>query len=249
MAMTRLEHGSLVGLFCAALALQIVSVVPCHAQGRVSGVAFGDAAWNVSDYRAPDSLAFRFRRVQFTFDNDLDSLFAIRFQLEADENELTSKGRIAPYIKQAWLRWSGLGSVGDLLMGLQPTPLAVVAEGIWGYRSLEKTILDLHGLGGTTDMGVALQQVPTAPRPLGWHLMVMNGNGLKPENNSSKKVALSVPVRLNEWVIEAMADFEGEPGPADKWTAKLFTGWQNGANAFGLESFRRVNGAAGIAGA
>ena len=248
MIMTRLAHRIVAGLFWATLAIPIVSSGPSHAQGRIAGAAFADAAWNVSGYRAPDSLAFRFRRVQFTFDNDLDSLFAIRFQLEVDESDVTSKGRSAAYLKQAWLRRSGLGMVGDLYLGLQPTPLAALAEGVWGYRSLEKTILDLNGLGAVTDMGVALQRLPTPAHSLGWHLMVMNGSGLKPENNNSKKVALSVPMRKNAWVIEGMMDFEGEPGPRDKWTAKLFAGWQKGANAFGLESFRRVNAAAGIAG-
>lgn len=233
----------------AACAVLCACAPPARAQGRLSGVVFADAAWNAAGYRAPDSVAFRLRRVQFTFDNDLDSLYSVRFQLEADEKELTSSGKTTVFLKQAWLRRAHLGAAGDLVMGLSPTPLWTLDEALWGYRSLEKTILDLNGFGSATDMGVALQRAPGAGHPLGWHLMVANGNGQKPENDDAKKFMLSVPVRAGDWVFEGVGDFEGRPGPRDRWTAKLLAGWQRGASAFGIEGFRRVDAAAGTAGA
>lgn len=233
----------------AALSLSCLAPLPVRAQGRLSGTVFADAAWNAADHRAADSLAFRFRRVQLTFDNDLDSAFAVRFQIEADDGDLTSRGKMAFFVKQAWLRWARLGAAGDLTLGLATTPTWSVAEGAWGYRSLEKNILDLNGLGASTDIGLALQRAPSPARPLGWHLMLSNGNGQKPENDRAKKVALSVPVRAGDWLLEAMGDFEGEPGPRDRWTVKLLAAWQGEAGACGLEGFRRVNAAAGAAGA
>src|SRR5512143_2069542 len=89
----------------AALLLAALTLSPAHAQVRVSGMVFADAQHQLHGYSVPsDSSSFRFRRVQFTADQDLDSLFASRVQLEADESELTSKGKTTVFLKQAWLR-------------------------------------------------------------------------------------------------------------------------------------------------
>jgi len=114
---------------------------------------------------------------------------------------------------------------------------------------VEKTVLDLQGLGFATDLGVALQRTPGAGHALGWHLMLANDSGQKPENNASKKLSLSVPWRAGHFVFEGMGDFTGEAGPRDRWTTRLFGGWQHGRDAAGVEVFQRVNAAAGVAGA
>lgn len=236
-------------LGCAALLVALM-VAPAHAQARFSGMVFADAQDALHSAAVPaDSSTFRFRRVQFTVDEDLDSVFAVRLQLEADNDELTSKGKFGVFVKQAWLRWSHLGVLGDLYMGLATTPTWSVAESYWGYRSLEKTVLDLQGLGVASDLGVSLLRSPAPGHALGWHLMLSNGSGQKPENNASKKLALSLPYRFGDFVLEGMGDFEGETGPRDKWTVKLLGGWQKNADAAGVEAFRRVNAAAGVAGA
>lgn len=211
-------------------------------------MVFADAQHQLHGAVVPsDSSSFRFRRVQLTVDHDLDSVFTARVQLEADENELTSKGKSATFLKQVWLRGSHLGSVGDLTMGLSPTPAWGLTEGFWGYRSIEKTVLDLQGLGSATDMGVSLQRMPSAAHPIGWHIMLSNGNGQKPENSAGKKLALSVPYRLGDVTLEAMADYEDERGTADRWTTKAFVGWKHADDAAGIEVYRRVNARAGAA--
>lgn len=236
-------------LTAAGFAL-LLAAASAHAQARVSGMVFADAQYQMKGTSVPaDSSSFRFRRVQFTVDQDLDTTFAVRLQLEADENELTSKGKTTTFLKQAWLRWGHLRGAGDLYMGLSPTPTWQVAEGLWGYRSLEKTVLDLQGLGSATDMGVAIQRVPTAARPLGWHLMLSNGNGQKPENSAGKKLMLSVPYKHGDLTLEGMADYEDERGTRDRWTAKALVGWSKNADALGVEVYRRVNANAGLANA
>ncbi len=220
------------------------------AQPRVSGTVFADFQDQLHGTAVPvDSSSFRFRRVQFTVDQDLDSVFSARVQLEADDNELTSKGKSATFLKQVWLRWSHVGAFGDLYMGLSTTPTWSIAEGVWGYRSLEKTVLDVQGLGSATDMGVALQRAPSAAHPLGWHLMLSNGNGQKPENTAGKKLALSLPYRVGDLTLEGMGDFEDERGTHDRWTVKALAGWQHASDALGVELYRRVNANAGVANA
>lgn len=246
--MCRSPRSSLV-VACAVL-LATAFAVPAQGQARLSGMVFADFQAALQGYSAPsDSSSFRFRRVQFTLDQDLDSVFAVRLQFEADDNELTSKGKSAAFLKQVWLRWHEFGPLGNLTMGMSLTPTWTLVESYWGYRSLEKTLLDFQGFGAATDIGVALQKAPAPGHPLGWHLMAANGNGQKPENNASKKLMLSVPLQLGNFVIEGMGDFEGETGPHDKWTAQGFAGWQKGPDAAGVQVFRRVNAAAGVGGA
>lgn len=236
-----------VALLLASFAV-VVLAVPVVAQPRVSGMVFADAQHQLHGTSVPaDSSSFRFRRVQLTVDHDLDSVFSARVQLEADDNELTGKGKSATFLKQVWLRWSHLGVFGDLTMGLSPTPTWSTAEGFWGYRSLDKTVLDVQGLGASTDMGVALQRAASAAHPLGWHLMLSNGGGQKPENSAGKKLALSVPYRFGDVTLEAMADYEDERGTTDRWTTKAFVGWQHADDAAGIELYRRVNARAGAA--
>ena len=233
-------------LFAALPAALFVS--PAGAQPRISGMVFADAQDQLHGAAVPaDSSSFRFRRVQLTVDHDLDSVFTARFQLEADDNELTSKGKSTVFLKQVWLRWSHLGSFGDLYMGLSQSPTWAIAENFWGYRSLEKTVLDAQGLGVATDMGVALQRAPSAAHPLGWHLMLSNGNGQKPENSAGKKVSLSLPYRIGDVLLEAMGDYEDERGTADRYTTKAFIGWQHANEGAALEVYRRVNARAGAA--
>src|SRR5262249_61742809 len=67
--------------------------------------------------------------------------------------------------------------------------------------------------------------------------------------DAAKRVALAVPVRLGDFVLEGLGDFCGTAGPRDRWTAKLFAGWQHGVNAAGTEIYERVNASAGVGGA
>ncbi len=234
---------------CAALLIG-APALPAHAQARISGMVFADAQHQLHGFAVPaDSSSFRFRRVQLTVDQDLDTTFAVRLQLEADENELTSKGKTTVFVKQAWLRWGHLGGLGDLYMGLSQAPTWALAESYWGYRSLEKTVLDLQGFGFATDMGVALLRAPSATHALGWHLMLSNGTGQKPENSAGKKLTLAVPYRFGDFVVEGMGDFEDERGTRDRWTTRVLGGWQHGTDALGVELYRRVNANAGVANA
>lgn len=213
---------------------------------RFSGMVYADALVALQGNSVPaDSSSFRFRRVQFTYDQDVDSVFSLRFQIEADDANLSSGGRSAPYLKQAFLRWSHLGVAGDLFMGLSPTPTWRTVEEHWGYRSLEKTLLDLRGAGVPTDLGVGLFRAVPAGGGFGHHLMVANGSGQKPEQNASKKFSLALPVRLGAWQAEALGEFEGESGPRDRYTTRLFAGWLRGDVAVGAEVAQLVLGAAG----
>jgi hypothetical protein len=192
---------------------------------------------------------FRFRRIQLTYDADLDSLHAVRLTLEADETEQTTPGlRDAVFIKQAYLTRRAVWGLGSLFAGIAPTPLWRTSEQVWGYRSVEKTLLDRNAMGFPTDFGLALLAPPTAQRALGWHLMFANGAGPRRETNRAKRATLSVPLVVQSLVIEGVWDFEGGPADRDRYLLKLFAGWQGEHLGIGLETFRRVLKNSGLSG-
>ena len=240
---------SLVTHLFAALVAVLSSAQFVSAQPRLSGQVFADALAARQGYSVPaDSSAFRFRRLQVTAAQALDTTFSVQVQLEVDDGELTSQGKSAAFMKQAWLRWAHLRGLGDLTAGLSTTPTWDLSEAYWGYRSIEKTVMDLQGLGFSTDIGVSLRRAPVPMHAVGWFVMLSNDNGQRPENDDTKRLSLSVPWRRGDFVFEGLADVTPASGPLDRWTGKLFVGWQKGPNAAGVETYERVNAAAGVNG-
>ena len=214
-----------------------------------SGMVFADGFVAFEGSSAPaDSSAFRFRRVQLSYDQQLDSVFSLRIQIEADDANLSSDGRYVPYLKQSYLRWADMGGLGDLDMGLAVTPTWRTVEEHWGYRSLERTLLDLRGAGIPTDLGVALRRAVPERGGVGYHFMLANGSGTRPERNSGKKASLALPVRSGQWQAEILGEYETAIGPGDRYTTRLFAGWLRGTTAVGAEVAQLVVGGAGPSG-
>ncbi len=158
-------------LFLALVVAATVGVSGAFAQGKFSGLMFGDYFYNVardSSFNGAgqknaavggqkDLQAFQFRRIYFTYDNDISETFTTRFRLEADQAALTGNGKITTYVKDAWLRWKNIFNGSDFYFGIQPTSAYEISEAAWGYRSLEKTIMDLRGIVPSRELGVALR--------------------------------------------------------------------------------------------
>ncbi len=93
--------------------------------------------------------------------SDMTTISAKIFQLSyywLTKVNNASDGHRTVFIKAANLRWKNIFHNGDLVMGQMSTPtFATTSEPVWGYRSLEKTIMDMRKIGGSNDVGVSLQ--------------------------------------------------------------------------------------------
>ena len=169
-------------------------------QGKFSGYMIGDYFYNVhrdgglgtlSNVATPGSTAmqaFQFRRIYFAYDNDVSEKFTSRFRLEADQAALTGDGKITTFVKDAYLRWKNIFGSSDFLFGLQPTPAFEVSEAAWGYRSIEKTIMDLRKIVDSRDLGISLKGKLTQDGMVNYWVMIANGAGTsKPENDKYKR--------------------------------------------------------------
>ena len=219
--------------------------------GKIKGYMFGDyyyvLAADEADAKQPHKRnAFQFRRLYFTYQKDIAADFAIRFRLEAKDAGFAQGAKMEPFVKHGYLQWKkGLGDA-DVYLGLSGTPTWAVAEKVWGYRSIAKTVLDWNKIGSSADLGAALKG---AAGQLSYHLMVGNGPGQKPEDDHGKKFYGSLSFKaVDRLVLEGYADFNARPAGRNERTFKGFVGWQGAKGKVGLEAFSRTNEQAGAGG-
>ena len=150
---------------------------------RLWGYAFGDMYYNAhadATNRGAETMyngvptyrnAFQFRRVYLGYDYDISQKFTAEVLLASEPNANTGvngttsiqngdnlvDNKQAFFIKNAYLRVKDVWTGTDLIIGEQPTIITGIADQVWGYRFIEKTISDIHKLANTYDIGASLQ--------------------------------------------------------------------------------------------
>jgi hypothetical protein len=240
-----------------SLLFLIMPLSLCQEQtgGRFHGLIVGDYFYkaggdlqqygdSLSQYSQPipkDFQGFQIRRIHFFYDYSISGNFFTRFQLEGNNKSLDPGGRQGLYVKTAYGEWKNLFSGSNLLLGLVPTPIWASVEEIWGYRSVEKTITDFRNVGSGSDMGVLLRGTIPATLPLNYSLMLGNGNSQKPENNKYKKYYATFSASpIQNFSIEAYADYEPAAQDKDNNTIKFFLSYLEQDRMFGIEIFEQV---------
>jgi hypothetical protein len=206
------------------------------AEGKISGYMFGDYYYHVSG-PAEKQNGFQFRRVYFTHDAKWSDKVSGRFRLEANDAGFGKKERMVPYVKESSLTWKQ--DQGSLSAGLVPTLTWALQEKVWGYRSIEKTIMDLRGKGSASDLGVAWMRKLGSSSSLS--LMLSNGNGTSAETDNDKKLAVQALTKLGGLDAKLYADMQPQKGGADQTTLAGFVG--KGGEGFhgGVEGFYRID--------
>lgn len=266
-----LAIAQLIASGAAAQTAQVTSTPPDFPRGRISGVIFGDAYYNVTgdpghSYNssgadtakanidgspfasgAPkligrDLNGFQLRRVYFQADNDLSVKYATRVRLEIDGKSLTSDGKIGVNVKGAYVMAKNVIPRGTFSFGVLTTPIFENTDEFWQYRSIEKSIADFRGIGSSADLGVGLKGYLDGAHRIGYSAMLGNGLGQKPEDNRYKKFYLLVPLRPTEDLrIEPYFDYEGAAGGKEKATFKVLVGYELKKASLGVEVLDRVN--------
>ncbi|MDZ7291865.1 MAG: hypothetical protein ONB44_16355 [candidate division KSB1 bacterium] len=215
-------------------------------EGKISGYMFGDYFYEFSH---PDSATdalnrngFQFRRIYFTYDRELSERFAVRFRLEMNSPDFGKSDPMTPYIKHAYLSWKKLIPASQLYFGVSPTPTWNVSEEVWGYRSVEKTIMDLRKVASSSDFGLALQGKIGKAGVLNYHLMIANGAGTKGETDKNKRVYLNVPIKIQKaYYLVPYFDYEGGNDGKDKNLLAVFAGIQKPNFHGGVEVFQKTS--------
>ncbi|MBK9099909.1 MAG: hypothetical protein IPM14_17765 [bacterium] len=170
-----------------------------ESNGKFSGLMFGDYFYNILrdstidniNYKAlsgrKDLNGFQFRRIYFTYDYTISDQFSTRFRLESQTQVGVNNTIFLVFVKDAFLKWKDIFEGSSLIFGIQPPPSFDVAEGYWGYRSLERTIMDLRGIVSSRDFGAALKGRLNSSGTINYWLMYGNGAILDSETDKYKR--------------------------------------------------------------
>ncbi len=222
---------------------------------KFSGLMFGDYYYNVNnvDGNQENLNGFQFRRIYFTADIAVAESFDARFRTETDQsaNSNTSGGKLGVMIKDAYLKWKGIFSGSDMIFGLSPTPAFDISENAWGYRSLEKTIMDLNGIVSSRDLGVDLKGKITDAGTINYWVKIGNNASNGPETDKYKRYYALVQLKPVDgfqatiyYDYGAKADvtdaFDKTSKPNNAYVAALFLNYQMKTDfAIGFEGFTR----------
>jgi len=218
--------------------------------GKISGYIFGDYFYEFKNASATtDALnrnGFQFRRAYFTYDRNLSERFSVRFRLEMNSPDLFNRAdfgssdQLTPYIKHAYLNWNNFVPNGKLSFGLSNTPTFYVADEVWGYRSVEKTVMDLRRIASSADLGVALEGKLTKAGVLNYHVLVANGTGTRSETDKNKRVYVNTPIKIQgAYFLVPYFDYEGGTDGKSKNTVAFFAGVQKPGFHGGVEVFQK----------
>lgn len=128
--------------------------------------------------------AFHIRRAYLDFREKISDNFSIRVTTDASTS--SANGLINAHIKFAQMMWET--TLGQFIIGSQPTNYFGASQKNWGYRFIEKFPANLYGFDDTADLGISWRK--TSNRLL-IHLGAYNGTGFKkPENDSYKRISL-----------------------------------------------------------
>lgn len=227
--------------------------IQIHSQdkgGKLWGYVFGDYYFKASGDSTGGSLqyspypnsfqAFELRRAYLGYDYTFSDKFSSQFLLEGNDKILTST-RLGLFIKAALLEWRAFDNV-SFAVGIVPTPTFSWAlnEKFWNYRSIEKTIIDMRGLGIASDLGIAARGKFDKAGNYGFGLMIGNGNGQKPEINKYKKYYGTLFAKpVTGLSLEVYGDYEPNAGDKNKTTLKGFAGYQYKKFNIGVEVFQQ----------
>jgi len=205
------------------------------AEGKLSGYMFGDFYWVAGhDNKAyKGENGFWFRRIYFTYDRELDPDFSTRLRLEMANPDFTATSdTMKPFIKDAFLKWKRADHA--LFFGLWASPTWELVESHWGYRSVEKTPLDLFKFGGSRDFGAGA--MGKIGERLAYHVLAGNGSDTKSETDKQKKFYVSLSAEpATGLVVEAYGDFEtGATKNTNKYTLQGFAGLKGDAGRAGF---------------
>jgi hypothetical protein len=234
-----------------------IAKVEFKPSGKLWGYAFGDFLYkghtnvfNMSNTQyggtPKDFTSFEFRRIYLGYDYDISEHFSTQLLLAYEGATFTSDGNRSVYIKAANLRWKNIFHNADLVIGQMSTPtFATTSESVWGYRSLEKTIMDLRKIGGSNDLGISLQGKLNDKGDYGYNFMIGNGSGAKPEADKFKKFYGDVFAKFanQKILVDLGADNEwtqAKPYQKNKTTIKAFVAYQTTPITIGVEVFQQV---------
>ncbi|MDE2026000.1 MAG: hypothetical protein KGJ07_05885 [Patescibacteria group bacterium] len=142
--------------------------ISCYAFGDYAYMGHGDSAGRgvnteykgmgaANQIQHPDGIEIRRAYLQGDYNINLRFSGTVLLAYEGNYDGLTKRSM---FLKYAFVKWKQIFKGTDLKIVLQPTNSFATAyntEPLYQYRSVEKTLLDIHGIDASYDMGIMLE--------------------------------------------------------------------------------------------
>jgi hypothetical protein len=233
--------------------------------GKIWGYAFGDYGYKLhadAEKRGniqysklpPDYNSFNFRRIylgyDYQFSPNVSSQFLLAHESTAEANPgnpdvLTDNNR-AMYIKAMNIQFKNVIPRATIIAGQQATPtFATLVDGVWGYRSIEKSIADQRGVSSSTDLGVGVFGKIGRNENIGYDVLVGNNNGAKVENNNFKRLYTSLYAYFFDKKLVIQGNYEVgrmalNPVEKNFSTFKAFVAYKTSTTTVGIDAFKQL---------
>jgi len=203
------------------------------------------------------SNAFQLRRVYLGYDYNFAKNLSASVIL-ANEQTLLPNNQNTTYLKYAYVKWSNIWKGTDIVFGQFQTASYSADFGVsplWGYRAVERTILDMHNIDASTDLGISLQgkvwegKMETdsvKPSLIGYYLQLGNGSSATPESDPYKKVRVNLYTALfnQQLVVGVYGDYSNQqysPYHTSNTTFNAYASYRAPAFHIGVEVFQQTN--------
>lgn len=183
-------------------------------QVTFSGLMFGDYFYNASNHDSTieSKSGFWIRRAYLTADYKLDDKVSGRLNFEMNSTgDLKTASNLTPFIKDAWLKYqANLSGKDFFVFGLQPTPTFGFVENQWGFRPVEKSIIDLQGLRPARDFGLSYQGEASIVK---WNIFYGNNQSvnslISDIQKDTRRAYLSLQVKpIDDLTVELYSDMD-----------------------------------------
>jgi hypothetical protein len=201
--------------------------------------------------------AFQLRRVYLGYDYQFAKNLSASVVLAHEQTVIPGSNQNTVYLKYANVKWSNIFKNSDLVIGQYSTCSFATAgntEPLWGYRAIERTIMDMHNTDGSSDLGLSLQgkawsqQGPDSLKPMfiGYALQVGNGSSATPETDIFKKFRGNVYVSFlkQQLIIGLYGDYvtqQFSPYHTSNMTFKAYASYKTERFRIGAEVFQQTN--------
>lgn len=214
--------------------------------------------------------AFSLQRLYLGYDYFFNKKYSVHAIIAHEENAddaYTQKIVIDPelnrsfYLKYAYMECDDIFKGSTLTLGVIPTPgFGITEEPFWGYRPIDRTIMDMKAITGSNDMGVNLGGRLWSKKDdsgnenacVGYNFMVGNGTGSVPDNFAIlavytiwKKYYGDLYVRMlhDKLVLDLYGDgrtLELNPFHSSIITGRAFLGYKTKKFNIGVEYFKQT---------
>jgi hypothetical protein len=216
------------------------TVSPAQTGPKLSGLAYIDYYYVLDDPAGAGDgdNGFSYRRLYLTGDHPMSENVSFRARLEANDASTNDDGLPTPFVKDLYVRWTNaIGEGHEVLLGVTSPPAFETSEGFFGYRSLEKTQMDLRGIVSSRDFGVRVQGPVASPGRIRYAVMLGNNSSVKRETDRNKRFYAQLEFQPVDRLTVTLGGDYAAMDDGSTVTASGFAGYRTDRFRIGAEAF------------